>query len=301
MTVSSPIAGTGLIGSALFGRAFSLVIGIPNQPTSNVSAGFNDTNATGLDVSGFDCEFQIEKNLKPEPNTCSIKIYNLSKSHQQQLGGAKKLTVSLSAGYAGNTSLLYLGEVRAAWTVKDDVDSVTTIESGDGDTAMRGARITQTLGAKVPIATAMSAVAQALGLGQGNIGTATAQLENAGITSLNGGALTGSAAHRMTDFCRSAGLEWSIQNGAIQILNIGKAISAQAFEISSSTGMIDSPTVDNKGVVSAKTLIIPGLLPGILVTFNTLYLTGGYRVERCKWSGQTMGDDWFCEFEAKKY
>jgi hypothetical protein len=291
--------------TTLKGRACSLVVGSPNDPNLNVSVNFNASNSIGLDVSGFDFAFEVTKTLKPEPNTCSIQVYNLSEVSRKKLSGGKKLTVSLNAGYVDGSSLLYLGEVRAAWTQRDGSDFVTHIESGDGEAAIQTARLQVTRGAKVPVDAALNAIVQALqvaGVGGGNAAQVAATIAGKGLGAINGSALTGSAAKRMTDICRSAGLEWSIQNGNLQILNIGQVLSTtRSILMSSDAGMINSPSVDNKGIVTAQCLLIPNLIPGVLINFQSLFVNGGYRVERCRYVGQIFGTDWQCEFECRKY
>lgn len=291
-----------LRATKLFGRALKLNIGVPNDPLLNTEVTFNDANSTGMDVSGFDVEFSVERSLKSEePNTCDIRVYNLSETSRKAMSGGHKLTVSLEAGYQGNTSLLFLGEVRNAWTDRQGPDFVTHLESGDGEEEIRKARLNVCHGAKVPVASAVAAIVDALKLGQGNTPVVAAALSAKGIATINGGALTGPAAARLTDFCRSAGLEWSVQHGAIQILDVGKTVSPQALRIAADTGLIDSPTVDNKGVLNVTTLIIPGLQPGVLAVMDTLFVKGAYRIEKCQWKGQVLGNDWSVSWEGKKY
>ncbi len=291
----------GLTSQKLFGRACRLTVGVPDNPLMKVDVDFNDSNSHGLDVSGFDFEFVVEKTLKPEPNTCSVTIYNLSETSRQVMSGGHKLTLKLEAGYQGGTSLIYLGDVRSAWTERSGPDFITHLESGDGEKEMRKARLNVAYGAKVPITQALGSIVAALGLGQGNVPQIAALLATKGIASIHGGALNGSAAQRLTDFCRSAGLEWSVQNGNIQILNLGQTISKQAIQISADTGMIESPTVDNEGIVSVSTLIIPGIQPGGLVVMDSLFVKGGFRIERCKWHGQVFGNDWQTDLELRKF
>ena len=244
-----------LTSTKLFGRASTLTIGFPNDPSLDVKASFNEGNASGLDVSGFDMDFIIEKSLKPtEPNTCAIKVYNLSATDRQSVSGAHALTLRLEAGYLGGTSQLYFAEVRSAWSARERTDVVTHFESTDTIARPTGLKTTRkvqpgsqtgsiyrTMGAKVPLKQAFQAIAGALGIGIGNLQAALAQA-GAPITAVNGSALVGNGARRMTDLCRSAGLEWSIQDGNLQLLNIGETLSSvQAIQISASTGLVDSP------------------------------------------------------------
>ncbi len=290
-----------LQNTKLNGRSISLIVGAPGgDPSASISAQFGIPDANAIDFSGLDIDFTIEKNLKPEPNTCEVLVYNLSEASRKTMSGGHKLTLKLEAGYKGGMSLLYLGDVRSAWTVRSGPDFITHFESGDGEKEIRKNRLNVSYGAKVPVSVALSSIVDALKVGQGNVAHIGAVLQEKGIATINGGSLTGSAALRLTDFCKSAGLEWSIQNGSLQILDLGKALSKQAIEISANTGMVNSPSVDNDGVLSVTTLIIPGLQPGIIIRMNSTFVQGDFRVEQCKWHGQTSGNDWYIDIEAKK-
>jgi hypothetical protein len=311
-----PNAAGQLSGTQLFGRSCRLVIGYPNSPDAAVDVAFSKANSSGIDISGIDFDFTVEKSLKPTaPNTCSLKIYNLSDISRQKISGAGRLTVLLEAGYYGATSQLYFAETRAGWSTRDGADFVTHIESQDSVAKPTGVRKTKklqpgaksgnlnlTLGAKVPMQQAFQTIADTMG-----VGLNVQQLNQALgfgtlVSSVNGAALVGSAAQRMTDLCRSAGCEWSIQDGVLQVLNIGKVLSTfKAIEISDKTGMIDSPSVDSQGAVTVSTLLIPGLLPGVLVNIDSLFVNGGYRVEKCRYHGSTTGGDWTCHFDAVAY
>jgi hypothetical protein len=289
----------------LLGRSFSLTIGAPNNPALAATVAFNDQNATGFDISGLDCEFNIEKTLKAEPNTLSLQVYNLSESTRRLFEGSQKLTVQLEAGYQGETALLWLGEARAAWSTREGPDIITHIESGDGEKEHRTSRIQLCYGPKIPVSVALTNLATAMGVGLGNT-VATAQvLQASGVNTFNG-VLSGSASRRLTDFCRSVGYEWSIQNGALQFVKIGALVNQASngpngFLLSSDTGMIGSPTVDNNGIVTTEVLITPGIIPGSLVSLQGEFLQGSYRVQRCRYQGQTWGNSWSIGLEMKRY
>lgn len=300
----------------LFGRAYSLVLGIPPPNTPNVAAlsrilttaAYKD-GAQGLDISGFDAEFSVTRSLKAEPPSAQIKVYNLSKDTQKEIGQHRPLVCQLQAGYqSANTTMIYFGTC-SAWTKRGDgeenVDMITTIESGDGEVQFASSRLnsnTSQQGALVPIATALNVIVEALGINPGNVQQAIPALNAAGVKSIPGGALYGSAAKRLTDLLRSVNFGWSIQDGAIQILAVSAAINAsESILCSQDSGMVDSPSVDSKGIVTAKMLIVPDLLPGRLVTFDTLFLQGTYKVQQTRHFGSTFGDEWYIEFQGVKY
>lgn len=304
-----------LQGTRLFIRAMELTIGFPNDPTLNVKTKLNAANSSGLDVSGLDAEFTVDKSLKiTDPCNCEIKVYNLSPTSREKISGDHPLTVRLEAGYQGGVSQLYFAEVRAAWTERQGPNFVTHIESTDTVARPTGIRrtkkpqpgsatgnITRTMGPKVPLQQAFQAISDALGIGQGNLQQALANVHGAPL-SVNGSALVGNAARRMTDLCRSAGLEWSVQDGNLQLINIAQILgTSQAILISQSTGLVNSPAVDSQGTLEFTTLIIPGLQPGALVSMDTEFVKGGYRIEKVRYVGSTFAKDWYCHVGAVRY
>jgi hypothetical protein len=317
-----------LTATKLFGRSIKLTIGSPTDPTVKVQAQFNDSNSTGLDISGFSIQFVVEKSLvATDINTCAIKIYNLSEASRQQLSGAPFLTVLLEAGYIDGTSQLYFAGARSAWSTREGASYVTHIESADTIARPTGLKQTKkvpvgsatgsiyrTRGAKVPLSQALNSLVQAMGIGLGNLAQvlngpppAGEQISGAvipanAITAVNGSALLGNSARRMTDICRSAGLEWSVQDGQVQILNIGKALSSvKAIQIDDTTGLINSPSVDSQGALELTTLLIPGLAPGVLINVKSLFVSGGYRIEKIRYEGNTSGQEWYAHIAAAKY
>ena len=153
----------------------TVVQGIPTAAlfsrSSTVKVGTKEILNVGQQI-GLDVWFQVKRTLKPnEPNTCDLKIWNLSDTSLKQLaqatqsvsiasapgGKVQVIPVSIVAGYESNTSSLFLGELRAASTVRDGEDFVTEIMSGDGDDAQIIARINQ----MVPKGSSAFTVAQA--------------------------------------------------------------------------------------------------------------------------------------------
>lgn len=283
-------------GPQLFGRQLSCVIG-------TASASWNDAKKNGLSVDGFDIKARIQRNLiGAHPNQAEVQVYNLSEHTRQLLSGGSDtvVPVKVTAGYRGGaTSTVFLGTARYVWSDRERADNILKFRSGDLESAML-ARGTAPTAPKMPIADALTALASAMGAGKGNIGQALANLGGVALQTVRSGSLFGSAPDRMQYMCDSLGLEWSIQNGNVQMMPKGKPVSATVYDINSDSGMVGSPNVDSKGMLKFQTLLLPGMAPGNLVRMNSRYTQGVYRIERCTWDLDTFGNEWYQTCEAVK-
>lgn len=298
------------MANELFGRKWAVTVGT--------------TRITDLDVT-----FEIEKTLKDEPNTCSLTVYNLSEDQRAALeelndpGKAvstlatskvkiaarkvvtKGIPVQIEAGYEndGALSLLWLGDLRTAHSHHDGPDWVTVLESGDGEKAWQNARIHVSFGPKTPVLTVLTALVREMGLGEGNLAQVAKTLEVTGTGRLltRGCVLSGRVQDELGAWCRSADLEYSIVDGAIQFVNRGKALAATAIRLSAETGMIGAPSVDIDGNLKARMLMMPDVRPGRLVVVDAERVKGNYKIEKAKWHGDSAGADWFIEIEAARY
>jgi hypothetical protein len=277
-----------------------------------------------LDVSDFHVHFRIEKTTKPEPNKALVEIWNLSEDHRGALGEivpgkrvAKKkrkgkvspnlkgvIPVRIEAGYLDDgPQQVFLGDLRTCDSELSSPDWITAITSGDGERAYRTARINQAFGAGTPVPVALKGLVTALGLGPGNIAKVTAGLKLGGTATLlaRGVVFSGPVVRHLTDLCRSANLEWSVQDGVVQFVDVGQALAGQAVVLSASTGLIGSPNVDGDGVLKAETLMIPGLGCGRLVIVDSKMVQGQFRVEKIVTEGDSHGKTWGHTIEAKRY
>jgi hypothetical protein len=263
-----------------------------------------------IEFTALDCSFTIEKSLAPEPNTCHLTIWNLSEDSQGQLEQLKPtekqaktgIPCRIEAGYKEGTSLIWLGDLRTVETTRDGPDWVTHLTSGDGEKAWQHARNHVAYGPKTPIEVALRSIARSLGVGEGNLGKVVQRLKVAGSAIWPAGkVLSGAASRQLIDIARSADLEVSIQDGALQFLDRGQALAGQAVRLSHETGLIGSPSVDSDGVLTATMLMIPDIRPGVVVVVDAVRVKGNYRAEKVTWRGDTTASEWYVEIEAKRY
>jgi hypothetical protein len=265
---------------------------------------------TGLEVSKHRCYWRVEKTNKPEPNKCQLKVWNLSREQRAQIeelrpkeGSTSGIPLLVEGGYKSTgTSQIFLGDLRTVWSERVGADWITTVESGDGEQSIKNARINQSFGPKTSPDVVLRAIVKSLGLGEGNVQQTLTKLRTTGAANLlDRVVLTGSASEHLTNFTRSAGLEWSIQDGALQILDRDRALSGFAVLLGSGSGLVESPTVDPKGVLTARAFLQPGIRVGALVSVRSHTVKGNYRIERASWECDTHGIPWYVTVEAKRY
>jgi hypothetical protein len=263
-----------------------------------------------IGLTGHHAEFEITKSLKREPNSCDLVIYGLNPEHRAQLqelqpkeGSTRGIPLKLEAGYQGERSLLWLGDLRTASSIRAPEGWVTRLSSGDGEKAIKNSQINLPLGPKTEVSTAIRNLVKALGVDAGNVESIAGRirLRTGGKTFTGAKVLAGSTARILDDVARSADLEWSIQDGAVLLLERGKAIPEEAFRLTPETGLIGSPTVANDGTLTAQALMIPGIRPGKIVIIQSESTNGQFRLEECAYRGRTFGDDWFVNMKGKRY
>jgi hypothetical protein len=289
-----------------FKKKFQLVI----APVGDLAS----TLAQGIDVSELRCTFVVKKTLKPTPNHAVIEVYNLSRDSCAFLECTKALRVRLDAGYEDEgTSQIYLGEVRTADTRQVGPEYITKMSTDDKGRKLQKTQINVPIGPGTTIEAAIRLLLQSFKLqggawGQstveeGNLKYAMGELKKLGVTSLypRGGLLSGYSAQIMTDICRSANLEWSVQDGALFLRPVGTALGDRSISLSSASGLIGSPALDNEGRLTAECVMIPGIRPGIVIDLDSKFLKGGFRLTEVHYHGDTHGPEWKMKLKGEKY
>ena len=253
-----------------------------------------------LRVTELDIAFRVERDLKPEPNTAEIDIYNLAPANRKRLQGLGDAVVVLEVGYESGVSTIFRGDLKSAVTRRDGADLVTQVRAGDGARARQTARVNRSFAPGTPVEAVLREITGAMGVDTGDVGDILRAVVAGGRRILEGGfSASGNAAGELTRVTRSAGLEWSVQDGRLQLLSQGRALQGKAIRLSPDTGLIDAPEIDDKGQLRARTLIIPDLSPGKRVQVDSEFVTGVYRVEKTRHVGETSGEEWTIEIEAK--
>jgi hypothetical protein len=278
---------------------------------------------------GLRIGFTIDKDTTRAPNSCELSIYNLAQSTRKHLSDARSLPVVIEAGYAETgLTVLFAGEMREAFSRPEgDGTWATILRAGDGDKASRKARKATSARPGVSFDRLVGEVFSELKVGAGNLwqaiksgakdktkGAQDVLSEGLDKSGYNG---SGSISSQLEKLMQSAGLEHSVQDGELQVLTAGKALATSATFLSPATGLEGSPETTNKGMVSCRVRIIPGLNPGYPVELDqsthALETIGSgwyavditprgtlYRIEKTRYVGDTHGVDWNAELTLRE-
>lgn len=254
-------------------------------------------------ITGLRMAFKIQKNARHEPNTCELSIWNLSASSRAALAQANQPTI-IEAGYIDQHEILFSGDLRKAISTRQGPDWVTTLKAGDGERAYRTARISESFAVGTAIKQAAKTVARSLGV---SLGDAEAKIDAAthrtGLTQfVKGTVASGPAREAMSSFMTDLGLEWSIQDGALQVIRADEATNETAVYLSPASGLVGSPAAGtdtkNPGVIKITSLLQGGIRPGRKIKLDAGGLAGFYKTEKVTHTGDTHGTPWYSEAEA---
>ena len=256
-----------------------------------------------LEIEDLDFAFNIERSLSKEPNTAEIKIFNLKEDNRNQLTFAKRgVQTILQAGYGGTMGVIFVGNLKEVASVKEGVDWVTTVRSGDGQTAANQARFNKSYAAGTSAAKVVGELADALGINTSKAGRALreAVLRDGTQQFVKGTVVKGSTYDELDRLLRSMGLEWSIQDNELQVMTSGAPLANTAIKLSPSTGLIGSPVVGSDKIVRVQALLQPDLMPGRKIEIESERVQGLYRIAKVVFSGSTepTAGNWYAEIEA---
>jgi hypothetical protein len=266
----------------------------------------------------LDIEFKIEKTDKPEPNKAKITVYGLNEDHRGELlrmsgtqidkSKRKPIRVELDVGYREQHGMIFAGDLRNLEVRQDGVEVQTVVFGHDGGHAFKTSTIERSFAKGTPLATAVRACAEALGVGFGNIDdlSGTATIPGLGKTLPHGIVLHGPAQAQLDRLLKSARLNWSIQHGALE---------RSAIRLGPDSGLIGSPETEvttdvvpskgappkAKGAIKVKALLNPGFYPKRKIVLDSVSHQGGYVIQEVEFNGSTFADDWFAEMKVVPY
>lgn len=242
--------------------------------------------------------FEVTRKSNPWPNAAKFRIYNLNEQSRAELQALSAVSVRCEVGYDDFLQQIFFGALPRIDSLKTQTEWITELSGGDAQQALSESRIYRSFPKGTPLLNVLSALVDALKLGKGNFDQVGGILGAAKLT--HGLTLAGTVAEEMTQFTRSNGLIWSIQDGNFTLQEVDQPIpGTEGPKITPETGLIGSPKIDSKGVLTGTALILPGLLPGVPFRIESSRIKADCLCTATRHYGESRGTPWYVEFKGK--
>ncbi len=261
---------------------------------------------TGFRFTGNRILFQVDKSDRVEANKARVEIMNLSEDTRNRIKTLDDQLI-IRAGYVEATGeeVLFTGRVSRVEHRYPVPDIVSRIEAGDGATELRERRSSVSFSGGTDMQQIVQKLVDDFGL------EIRDSIDVPRLRWTQGFSYAGPTREGLRKVLDRAGLDYSIQNGFLQIVERGGANRKTAVLVSSSTGLLSSPSpLDDQGgsLTEAKrkpgwafrTLLQPQIEPGGTVQLESREARGMFRVNSVRHQGDTHGADWFSEVEVSE-
>lgn len=261
-----------------------------------------------LVITDLRITFKIEKDSKPEPNKATVSVYNLNDESRAKVQ-KKDAAIVLQAGYPDTIAQIFSGTVSKVANVREGADWITKIITGDGEKQYRTARVSESFNAGATIQEVAKKLIGKIGLKEGNAITELSKGDfSRGLQDFaNGKAVNGLGSKELGRLLKSVGYDYSIQDGALQILKPNQSSKLQTVELNSGTGLIGSPEFGETGEGAKKTvtlratsLLNPKYVPGGKVHLQSQTKSGYFYITKVSHEGDSFGGSWYSKLELTK-
>ncbi|QKJ86689.1 hypothetical protein PMPD1_1739 [Paramixta manurensis] len=194
------------------------------------------TNKKAISVKDLRLNFSIQKTSSKTVNKCTLKVYNASPDTIKKMEIINNIVI-LKVGYEQDIGAvtLFTGTVCRSLTYVDGADTITEIDLRDSVIPLRDAKIS------VSYPPHYSALAVLKGV-VSNFGLPVKMSLNVNDKQyISGFAYNGRARDAMDRVCDFLDLEWSAQDGELQIIRKGGVYAETAVVLSKDTGLIGYP------------------------------------------------------------
>lgn len=194
--------------------------------------------------------FHVFQSTLQTPNAAEITIYNPSKQTITQLQNKEFSKVTLSAGYNGNSGVIYSGDIKQSrYRHEDNVTDYIRLFCADGDRAYNQAIVKTMLAAGYTPQDMVDVALKAMQpLGIAGLGPVNVDLSQPKCP--RGIPLFEQARDTLRHVAIAAGATWSMQQGKIHIVDERKPVQGSGtIVLNSKTGMVGWPEQTEGGIV----------------------------------------------------
>ena len=271
-------------------------------------AGFQRVGADPIvKHKGLRVSFDVTKDDSPDPNHGTIRIYNLNPNQVHDIVGGGDWRVYLWAGYdTDDPPLLFVGDITKATTSREGADTITEIESGDGQDALSSTKMSKSFSTDIDAGSMLGEMAGSLAENLGMDGKSAEQRVSSSVNSLvpetpnpypRGATFDGPASHSLSQALRANKLDFTIQDGELIIVRPGFSDQTEAFRISETSGLVSDPGLTDDGRLEITSLLNSELRPLKAVVIDTTQFEGVYVIRKVEYKGDTHATDFYANLE----
>lgn len=232
-------------------------------------------------------DFDIKRALISSANVAQIRIYNLAEGNRVKLAHDIRdwgtyQAVELRAGYGTNLPVIFKGNVRQCWSVRERTEFITTIECYDGGFAMANAFTATTIPEGDTMAQSFARLISDLpGIKKGFIGSYPDKVGRPM-------ALNGSTGELLSKLSEGG---FFIDGETAHVLGENECLLGQIDELSSDSGLLSTP-VRETGILRFDMVFEPRLQIGqriYLKSKTARNFNGLYKVQEIHHKGMVSG------------
>lgn len=256
-------------------------------------------------------KFSFEKADVESPNTGKVTIWNLNKAHLAELE-KQDCVVVVRAGYGDNIAEAFSGTVTNASTTKEGADRMTEIELAANMVELRDTSFSLSYAEGTRTDVIYQEAAAQMGL---PISISPKAMDTPTILA-SGFSFVGEAKNLLNRLTRMDGINWTIQDGVIQLSKENEPISLTCYELNAGTGLIGMPKRVNMSAGSGSSkggsetadsgsesaqlgwevTYLMNLAIGVnsYVHISSETVNGYFRVQKISIEGDNYEGDWQC-------
>lgn len=247
-------------------------------------------------------EFEIDHTKESTPNEAKIRFFNVHPDTQRKLF-VEGQTIEVEAGYwpqdgERNTGIIFKGQIRKVEShVDNGVDVISELSFGDSDDAANTRRAKKAF----PRGTTHGDLVRYLGSEMAKDGVEIGEVEVPDYVEPRAIVIDGPVWRAMEDITHQHDLQWSIQDGTLNVIAADKPLRDKPVILSPLHGVLEAPKFTSSGV-EIKTLMIHYLRPGHTFILRNDQVQNRapekYCIDEISFTGSNVGDDFGCEIKA---
>lgn len=282
----------------LFGRKYRIIV--------------SDSKGNAYDVSQMHVIFNVKKTLLAEYHISNVFIYNLSPELENNIivYGTK---ISIEAGYEGSFyGLIFEGDIVQAIRSKEDgVDYLLEIIAVDSERYLSSGFVNY----NIKRGQTQRDVANILATKASNpvkLGSISDSFSESKLT--RGKVVFGQGRDYLNQMAKGQNATFFMDNGKINLVKMSDVPDGEIISLTYDSGLVGTPTQTEYGM-ELKCLLNPQLKCNILVRvdkqgiverqfqpgsiqYNEIDSEGIYRIIEISYTGDTRGQDWYCEINT---